>query len=168
MWFDPIPRSGQNAGVLGCSIDGKIMSEGPMKRIGMALLISGTVWAHVHAHHSFAASYLEDQSVTVEGEVVEFQFRNPHSLVLLNVQDQVGTVQTFVAEWASGTRLQLQGLTADSLQPGDHLVITGAPGRTADEHRVHLKQVIRPSDGWSWAGFGRRGSPGGFRRFDQR
>jgi hypothetical protein len=135
-----------------------------MKRVGAALLISGLTWTQAHAHHSFAASYLEDQSVTVEGDVVEFQFRNPHSLILLSVPDEAGTSHTFVAEWASGTRLQQQGLTADSLRPGDHLVITGAPGRDQDERRVHLKQVTRSGDGWSWAGFGGRES----RRFHQR
>jgi hypothetical protein len=39
------------------------------------------------AHHSFAATYFEDKSVTIEGNVVEFDFRNPHSLLTLEVAD---------------------------------------------------------------------------------
>ena len=33
------------------------------------------------AHHSFAATYFEDKTETVEGELVQFLFRNPHSFV---------------------------------------------------------------------------------------
>ena len=31
------------------------------------------------AHHSFASLYIEADTIEVEGDVVEFQYKNPHS-----------------------------------------------------------------------------------------
>jgi len=38
-----------------------------------------------YAHHSFAGSYIEDKSVTIEGKVVQFDIRNPHSFINIEV-----------------------------------------------------------------------------------
>jgi hypothetical protein len=106
-------------------------------------------------HHSFAAYYFEEQSVTIEGSIVEFAYRSPHAWVYLDVSDRKGNVTRFAAEWANPNRLTRDGITADSLRFGDRVVITGSPGRTAGENRVHLKRIVRPADGWQWRG-GRR------------
>lgn len=121
-------------------------------------LVMGTLVAGipVSAHHSFATYYFEDQSITVSGEVQELQYRNPHAIVLVNVQDAEGRVQTYAAEFASPSRLAGQGFTKDTLKPGDFVVLTGSPGRVASENKLHLKSIQRPSDGWSWGGGRRR------------
>jgi hypothetical protein len=36
------------------------------------------------------------------------------------------------------------------LKPGDHVVISGNPGRNPADHRVRLLKIQRPKDGWSW------------------
>ena len=101
------------------------------------------------AHHSFAATYLENQSVTIEGDLVQFVLRNPHSFVELNVPQPDGTTARYVVEL--GSPAQLRGkINRDSLRPGDHLIITGNPGRNAEDHRVRLLTFRRPKDGWSW------------------
>ncbi len=33
----------------------------------------------MYAHHSFAATYFEDKTVTIEGNLKQFLYRNPHS-----------------------------------------------------------------------------------------
>lgn len=127
-----------------------------MSRALLTLAI-GTVVAAIpaYAHHSFAAYYVEDQSVSIQGNVHEFQYRNPHAVLVVTAPDQSGRMQKYEAEWAGPTRLERQGITKDTLKPGDFVVVTGAPGRVATEYRVHLKGIHRPSDGWKWAG-GRR------------
>ena len=40
-----------------------------------------------YAHHSFAATYFVDQSVSIDGTLKEFLFRNPHSFVKVDVKD---------------------------------------------------------------------------------
>lgn len=105
--------------------------------------------AQTSAHHSFAATYIEDQSVTIEGELVQFLLRNPHSFIHVMVTQPDGTKVRYVVEWGSTT--QLGGKVArDTLKPGDVVVITGNPGRNASDHRMRLLTFKRPKDGWSW------------------
>jgi Family of unknown function (DUF6152) len=131
-----------------------------MKSIGFGLLaatlLSGSA---AFAHHSFSAVYFEEQSVTLQGAIEEFQYRNPHAWVKVRVVEPAGPV-VYAAEWAGAGRLERQGITAETLKPGDVVTITGAPGRTPSEYRVHLKRIERPADGWTWGnergGGGRR------------
>ena len=39
------------------------------------------------AHHSFAATYDESKTIEIKGKVVVFSFRNPHSLITVEVTD---------------------------------------------------------------------------------
>ena len=110
----------------------------------------------VHGHHSFAAYYLEDQTVSIEGDLVEFAYRNPHSWIHLGARDNSGQIRQVSAEWASPVRLTQQGIAKDTLKPGDRLIITGSPSRNPSEYRIHLKKIERPADGWTWAGRGTR------------
>ena len=108
------------------------------------------------AHHSFAAYYLESQSISIEGQVQEFQYRSPHAILLLTARTPEGPMQTYAAEWGSPRRLGSRGINKDTLKPGDLVVVTGSPSRTASEFKVHLKGIRRPADGWSWSGGRRR------------
>ena len=111
-----------------------------------ALAVSAQTWAH----HSFAATYIENQSVTIEGQLVQFLLRNPHSFVHVMVKEQDGSMVRYVVEWGSPTQLGGQGVTRETLKPGDYVIIKGNPGRNTDDHRIRLLQFRRPKDGWSW------------------
>jgi hypothetical protein len=125
-----------------------------MKSAISGLIAAGAMLAGIpaYAHHSFAATYFEEKNLTIEGKLVDFDFRNPHSFVTLEVPDGQGNVNRWVAEWRSPQRLTKEGLSKDTLRPGDYVIITGSPGRTAVEHRIHLKAISRPSDGFSYGG----------------
>ena len=127
-------------------------------KAALLTVLMGTLAAGVQlsAHHSFAVDYFEQRSVTVAGELVEFEYRSPHAWVQILVRDQNGEMQKFSAEWASAPRLQRYGITAETLKPGDRVIVTGAPGRNAADHRLHLKTIERPADGWAWRGGGPR------------
>src|SRR5690348_8295877 len=45
------------------------------------------------AHHSFAETYFENKVQRIEGELVQFLYRSPHSFLHLAVTDDAGTVQ---------------------------------------------------------------------------
>jgi hypothetical protein len=111
--------------------------------------------ASAFAHHSFATYYFENQTVTVEGDVKEMQFRSPHVLLMFNGRTPQGQIATYTAEWANPRRLG-NTMTKDTLRPGDRVIVTGAPGRNGSEYKIHLKSIRRPSDGWSWGTGGRR------------
>lgn len=107
---------------------------------------------HAYAHHSFAATYYVDQVITVKGTVVEFLYRNPHSFLRVQAPDDKGQMQIWAIEWAGGVQLSQSSVARDTLKPGDQVVVTGNPGRTASEHRIRIKSISRSSDGFKWEG----------------
>jgi hypothetical protein len=125
-----------------------------MKRwlVGVFVVGVGLSAVPALAHHSFAATYFDDKTQTIEGNLVQFVFRNPHSFVHLEAPDEKGEVQRWAIEWASGQALNQQGLTRETLKIGDHVVVTGAPGRNAEDHRMRMRSITRPKDGWKWSG----------------
>src|SRR4030095_1024837 len=118
------------------------------------LLVAGAfaVAVPLVAHHSFAATYIEDKEQTIEGDLVQFVFRNPHSFVHLEVADPSGEKIRWAVEWASGSSLNGQGITRETLKFGDHVVFVGQPGRNEEDHRMRMRSINRPKDGWKWAG----------------
>ena len=122
-----------------------------MKRCLVAplALAALTIGAPAFAHHSFAATYIENQSVTIEGSLVQFVLRNPHSFVDVDVTQPDGSTVRYVVEWAAPAQLQGK-VNRDTLKTGDHVIITGSPGRNVEDHRVRLLTFRRPKDGWSW------------------
>ena len=123
----------------------------------VALLVMLVAAARVlPAHHSFAAYYFEQQMVSVTGELTEFDYRAPHVWVKIKGRDASGMEQVFAAEWSNPNRLARDGVTKTTLNIGDVLIIAGSPGRNPEEHRLHLKAIQRPADGWEWPEHRRR------------
>ena len=126
-----------------------------MKRTLLALVITaGAIVSggRAIAHHSFAATYFEDKTQKVEGNLVQFLYRNPHSFVHVEAPDDKGVMQRWAVEWGAGGQLGRQGVTRETLKPGDHVVIMGNPGRNPEDHRLRMVNITRPSDGWKWGG----------------
>jgi len=118
------------------------------------LLISGVFAAgtvSIAAHHSFASTYLEDQVVAIEGDLVDVVYRNPHSFIHLRAPDGTNHMRVWAVECGNRGQLRLQGVLEQTLKPGDHLVITGSPGRDAGAWRLRLRSIVRPKDGWRWS-----------------
>ena len=122
----------------------------PMKYVSMALLALCLAAGSSSAHHSFAATYLEDQMVTVEGDIVQFLYRNPHSFVHLAVKEKDGSISRYTIEWGGTGQLGAQGVGKDTLKVGDHVIISGNPGRNLADKRVHLLSLLRPRDNYGW------------------
>ena len=127
---------------------------GTLKRKLMVLTLAGVALLGVraYAHHSFAATYQEDQQMKVEADVLQFLYRNPHSFLQLQTKDAKGVAITWAVEWAAGGQLGSSGVQRDTLRPGDHVIVIGQPGRNPDDHRLRMINIKRPSDGWSWKG----------------
>jgi Family of unknown function (DUF6152) len=116
-----------------------------------AVLLSATL--PVQAHHSFPATYLVEQSITIKGKVTEFMFRNPHSVVQVLAPDDKGQMVRWAVEWAAAAALSRDGKASrDLLHPGDEVIVTGAPGRHPEDHKIRLYTIERPADGWKWSG----------------
>ena len=124
-----------------------------MKKLLVLLFAAATILGvRAYAHHSFAATYFEDKKVTIEGDLVQFLYRNPHSFVHVEVKDPSGETVRWAVEWGAGGQLGRQGVTRETLKPGDHVVVVGNPGRNPEDHRLRMVNITRPSDGWKWGG----------------
>jgi hypothetical protein len=104
------------------------------------------------AHHSASATYIHGQVVKVEGTLKEFIWRNPHSFMKVEAVDEKGEKQIWIIEGAAPQQLSEGGLTASTLKAGDHVIVTGYPGRIAEDHRLLLQAIVRPLDGFKYQG----------------
>jgi hypothetical protein len=129
--------------------------ETPMKRTIFAVLLTvgvGITAGSLYGHHSFAATYKETETQKIDGSVVQFLFRNPHSFLHVDAPDEKGVMQTWAIEWGGGGQLGRQGVTRDTLRPGDRVIVVGQPGRNPEDHRLRMVNITRPEDGWKWGG----------------
>jgi hypothetical protein len=58
-----------------------------MKTIGAVLCAATVITAAVQAHHSFAAEFDGAKIQTIKGNVVEFQWMNPHAYLIVDVTE---------------------------------------------------------------------------------
>ena len=121
-----------------------------LKQALPAVVLAITLVAVAEAHHSFAATYFEDRTVQIEGKLLQFLFRNPHSFVHVEAPDENGDMQRWAVEWGGAGQLANQGVTNQTLRPGDVVTITGNPGRDAADFRVRMLYLRRNSDGFDW------------------
>ena len=119
-----------------------------MKSKTLVLVLAGAFLFGMtaYAHHSFAGTYDLSKQVKVEGKLVQFLFRNPHSFV--HVEDPDG--QRWAIEWAGGAQLSGSSIDKNTLKVGDPVIIMGNPTRTIGEHRLRMVNFKRTSDGLTW------------------
>jgi len=126
------------------------------KLLVLAFAAASFLGVRAYAHHSFAATYFEDKKVTVEGDLVQFLYRNPHSFVHVEVKEPNGEVTRWAVEWGAGGQLGRQGVTRETLKPGDHVIVVGNPGRNPEDHRLRMVNITRPAANgqpeWKWGG----------------
>jgi hypothetical protein len=102
------------------------------------------------AHHSYGATYDTSREIRLDGKLVQFAWRNPHSFVHVQAPDENGAPQRWAVEWSGTAQLANNGITRDTLHVGDGVVIVGRPSRVPNEYRVLMVSLKRPSDGFSW------------------
>jgi hypothetical protein len=113
--------------------------------VGFAVLCAPAV-----AHHSYSDIYLEADTIEIEGTIVEFQYRNPHSwLHVAGQEGALGTEKIYAAEWVSTSQLEREGIGRNFFRVGDRVRMWGSPPRRPGDNRLHVKR-IRRSDGWEW------------------
>ena len=125
-------------------------------RLSILLVVTMLMGGVMAAHHSFAGTYVEGQLMKIEGKVVEFNIRNPHSFIVIEVAEKDGKKARWGGEWGSVTQLSQGGVDRFTLEVGDHLVIEGAPPRDSMDRKVLVRKVSRPATdkkaAWEWSG----------------
>ena len=87
--------------------------------------------AHVLAHHGGAESTIYKGSTPIEltGTIVNVEWFNPHSFLLIDVTDAAGKATRWRLEFAPPRVLTRQGWTRQSMKQGDQVSVTAMPAR---------------------------------------
>ena len=128
------------------------------------MLVLAALASSAHAHHSHPYFYDECKSVTIEGRVDRVEFKNPHTLIFLRLDDGAA----YTVDWAGLrglTNSDVIGPAKEALVSGSRVVVTGNRIRTAAEIRQHFpaftsdvnpntldpSSIRRVGDSFSWA-----------------
>jgi hypothetical protein len=112
--------------------------------LAAAMALGGTT---AGAHHSISSVYDSSRQVTLEGIVAEFQLVNPHPFLFMDVADGAGRTARWRLELDNRSELAAIGVTANTLNPGDRIVVKGSLARNQGE-RLYLLRLDRPADGF--------------------
>ena len=87
------------------------------------------------AHHSFAAEYDHDKTMTVTGAVTRVEWQNPHAYFYLDVKDPAtGRVVNWAFEMGAPAVLQRSGWKRSSMKIGDVLTVEGWAAKDGTHH----------------------------------
>ena len=90
------------------------------------LLTCGAIALPALAHHSFAM-FDQTKEVSLKGNIVDFQWTNPHAFIHIEVPDRANEV--WEIELNSPNNLKRQGWKSTSLKPGDKVTVMANPLR---------------------------------------
>jgi len=96
-----------------------------------------------YAHHNTAKFDFRSYG-TIEGTIKVADFRNPHSLIILEVTDENGQIMEHSIEGHSRNIIRRSGLTAGMAQPGARVTLYFAPSRTDNDM---FMRALRLPDG---------------------
>jgi Family of unknown function (DUF6152) len=113
--------------------------------------------APASAHHSFGLFDMGNEKV-IEGNIVEFQWTNPHTWTFIDVKAEDGRVTKWGIEGMSPNYLGRRGWSKDSLRPGDHVKVVIYPLKSGNPGGTFLRATL--PDGKTMVMFGRPGGGG--------
>jgi polyisoprenoid-binding protein YceI len=119
-----------------------------LKSISSAALFSMLQCNLAWAHHAFAADYTADLTGTIEGEVVEVFYQNPHARYYVEVTNEDGTKETWDVQTMNLMALSRLGWLKETVQIGDTVEVYGNLGRNGTK-RINIL-TLEEEDGTIW------------------
>jgi hypothetical protein len=111
---------------------------------------------NVFAHHSTIGRFSSEKTIEISGIVTDISWRNPHSLITVEVQS--GTdVESWLVESIGITALKRAGLDILQLQQGDHVII-GGPDSMLGKTETFLRYLVIQKEDYEIAFMGERPS----------
>ena len=100
--------------------------------------------APADAHHASAPFYDNTKSVEAEGVVTRFLFRNPHSFLFLDGEDENGETIAWEVEMGTAVSMSRRGWTPETIQVGDRIRVVGQPSRNPGTHGICCAEITQP------------------------
>lgn len=97
-----------------------------------------------YAHHS-ASNIDQNSEIVIEGEIVRYEWINPHVYIWVEQRVNNSELVTWEIEGQPPAVLRRLGWSKDTLKVGDHVVINGNPGRNPEE-RIALMRSLEKAD----------------------
>jgi hypothetical protein len=97
------------------------------------------------AHHSFAAEFDIDKSITLAGNVTKVLWTNPHVYIFIDVKNDKEEVTNWGFELGGPNSLLRAGWTRDAVRIGDLVTIDGY--RAKDGSNLASARSIKLPDG---------------------
>lgn len=104
------------------------------------------------AHHAITLNYDPSSSGVIEGVVEEVFWANPHVHYYLSVQAEDGSVELWDMEARNLNSMRARGVSRDTIQVGDRLVVTGMVGRSG-AHAILADSVTQEDGTVLWGEF---------------
>jgi hypothetical protein len=101
--------------------------------------------APLMAHHSFAAEYDQNKTISIKGVVQKVAWMNPLAYVWVDVKDENGKVTTYAFESLRPNALARSGWTRNSLKPGDLVTVDGylaKDGKPLSDGSIHANSKL--------------------------
>jgi hypothetical protein len=115
-----------------------------LKKISLSLFLALCFFlasSPLFAHHSQAV-YDEEKLLTITGVVTKFEWINPHVVVHLEVKDDKGNTDEWVA-FSGSPSMQLReaGWNSEQFKPGETLTIKGFPQKDGRKIMLGAKHI---------------------------
>jgi hypothetical protein len=134
---------------LRCRLRRIILNKGALMNRRCFVAVAGFAWlagaTAVRAHHSFAAEYDRDRTITVTGVVQKLEWTNPHARIYVEGKDETGKFQLWDFELGPPNGLMRNGWNRNSLRQGHQVVVEGFRSKTSD--KVANARTVKLPDG---------------------
>lgn len=126
-----------------------------MAGLGVSLLVAGS---SVQAHHAFAAEFDANRPVALQGTITKMEWINPHAWMHLDVENEDGTVDSWMIEAGPPGALVRRGWSKDSVIPGTAVLVEGYQAIDG-AFRANGRDVTFPDGRRLFAGSSGTGAP---------
>ena len=107
----------------------------------LGLMITGLP---AEAHHSSAPFYDDTKDVEVIVTVTRFNYRNPHSFVFIEAENEDGEMVEWEVEMGAAVSMSRRGWNPETIKAGDPIRAVGNPSRAPGTFGICCAELTRP------------------------